>query len=203
VQEQLSQPWGTLIFMFVVSVFALVCALKHASPKAADDCYGIRDARDNWKALELYQEAYQQIFNRTHDEHNLALADICERMATCYVMMDKKGIALDWLTRAVSIRELCQGTNALRSVRSRCSLFGALIKRVLRICESPALGFCKNTCALIPSILFHDVAGKSHVDLAHTLVRISAVLRYVLARWELQRREGWFGSSHAAASAWT
>ena len=66
--------------------------------------------RNNWKALELYQEAYQQILNRTEDEHNLALADVCERMATCYVIMDKKGIALDWLTRAVSIRELCQGT---------------------------------------------------------------------------------------------
>ena len=86
--------------------------LKDASPKAADGGPGTRDTRDNWKALELYQEAYQQIFNRTNDEHNLALADICERMATCYVIMDKKGIALDWLTRAVSIRELCQGAKS-------------------------------------------------------------------------------------------
>jgi len=83
--------------------------------------------RNQWKALELYQEAYQQIYNRTKDDQTLALADICERMASCYVSLGKNGIALDWLTRALSIRELCQ--------------------------------------------------GKAHVDLAHTLTRISAVLR--------------------------
>ena len=63
----------------------------------------------HWKALELYQKAYQLIVNRTQDEQNLGLADICERMATTYVRMDKKGIALEWLTRALKIRELCQG----------------------------------------------------------------------------------------------
>jgi len=83
--------------------------------------------RNQWKALELYQEAYQQIYNRTKDDQTLALADICERMASCYVSLGKNGIALDWLTRALSVRELCQ--------------------------------------------------GKAHVDLAHTLTRISAVLR--------------------------
>jgi len=82
---------------------------------------------DHWKALELYQQAYQQILHRTTDEHNLKLADVCEHMASCYLSMDKKGIALEWLDRAVSIRETCQ--------------------------------------------------GMAHVDLAHTLTRISALLR--------------------------
>ena len=106
--------------------------LEDNSEMAVADCLLGAGAAQNmmgnrWKALEYYQEAYQHIFNRTKDEHHLTLAGICEHMATCYISMDKKGIALDWLNRAVDIRQLCQ--------------------------------------------------GMSHVDLAHTLTRISAVLR--------------------------
>ena len=57
------------------------------------------------------------------------MADICERMATCYIAMDKHGIALEWLSRALTVREFCQ--------------------------------------------------GRSHVDVAHTLTRISAVFRSI------------------------